>query len=111
MSAHPAAPLPIARFADWSGRDPSIIYFSGDSGNIVSRLSWSWTATQAVGHGTRGFNDCEPNCAEGHVTFAPETVTLSDPAGGQFTQGVEQDSGAGGMTMHFTLPSPYIDAS
>lgn len=102
---------PVAHFADWTGREPSIIYFSGDSGNIVSGLTWSWTATRAVGHGTWGYESCDPDCAQGTTAPYPAVVTLSGPVGGQFTKGVEQTSGPHAFTEHFTLPSTAIGAA
>lgn len=106
-----AGALPTASFADWTGREPTTIAFSGDATNIVSDLTWSWTATGATGHGTWTFESCDPNCAAGSQTPYPATVTLSDPVGGQFTRGVEQTSGPYGSTNDFTLPSRFIDAS
>lgn len=103
--------LPKAVFAGWTGRRPSTIAFSGDSTNIVSGLTWSWTSTTAVGHGTWTFESCDPNCAAGASTPYPATVTLSDPVGGEFTKGIEQTSGPHGSTYDFTLPSAFINAS
>lgn len=110
-SVHPTADLPVAHFSNWTGRDPTIIYFSGDSGNIVSGLTWSWTPTQAVGHGTWGYESCDPNCAQGTVTPYPAVVTLSGAVGGQFTKGVETTSGPHGFTQNFTLPNTSVGAS
>jgi hypothetical protein len=110
-SASPTIDLPVAHFANWTGRSPSDIYFSSDSGNIVSGLNWSWTATQAVGHGTWGYESCNPSCAQGGSTPYPAVVTLSGAAGGQFTRGVEQTSGPHGGSFDFVLPSADIGAS
>ncbi|HEY5335563.1 MAG TPA: hypothetical protein VIJ71_06030 [Mycobacteriales bacterium] len=110
-SASPTAGLPVVHFANWTGRNPSIIYFSADSGNIVSGLTWSWTATQAVGHGTWGYESCNPSCAQGGSTPYPAVVTLSGAAGGQFTKGVEETSGPHGGSFDFVLPSADIGAS
>jgi hypothetical protein len=107
----PANDLPLAHFASWNGRDPSVIYFSGDSGNIVTALTWSWTATQAVGRGTWGYESCDPSCAQGTTTPYPAVVTLSGAVRGQFTKGVEQTSGPHGFTEDFTLPNASIGAS
>ncbi len=106
-----AATLPIAKFRTWSGIKPSTIYFSGDAGNIVSGITWSWTADSAVGQGTWGYDDCNPNCAQGHVTYYPTTVKLSAVAGGQFTQLVEIQTGPYAHTLTYTLPSTFIDAA
>jgi hypothetical protein len=43
-------------------------------------MTWStWSGTEAVGTGTYKLNDCEPNCAGGHVYPVPVVVTLSQP--------------------------------
>jgi hypothetical protein len=37
----------------FAGREPSLIDFRGDAGNVVTDITWSsWTGTQAVGKGT-----------------------------------------------------------
>ena len=107
-----AAALPIARFSGWSGIKPSTIYFSGDAGNIVSGIEWSvWASDVAIGQGRWGYDDCNPNCAQGHVTDYPTTVRLSNVSGGQFTQVVEIQTGPYAHTQTFTLPSTFIGAS
>ena len=53
---------------------------SGDSTAFLFHMTWStWTGTEAVGTGTYKLNDCEPNCAGGHVYPVPVMVTLSQP--------------------------------
>ena len=106
-----AAALPTATFGSWNGRSPSVIYFSGDSSNIVDHLTWSWTATEAVGNGTWTYESCVPDCATGPTAPYPASVTLSDPMGGQFTRGVERTTGPHAFTSTFTLPSRFITAS
>jgi hypothetical protein len=105
------AALPIARFSNWNGVKPSVIYFSGDAGNIVSGITWSsWTGDSAVGQGMWGYDDCNPNCAQGHVTNYPTTVKLSAVVGGQFTQLVEIQTGPYAHTLPYTLPSGFVGA-
>lgn len=80
----PVLYIPPSPFGGYSGRYPTTIAFSGDSGNIVSGISWtSWGPQEAVGHGTWTYQDCVPNCAAGSQTPYPATLTLSDPGGGQ----------------------------
>jgi hypothetical protein len=53
---------------------------SGDSTAFLFHMTWStWSGTEAVGTGTYKLNDCEPNCAGGHVYPVPVVVTLSQP--------------------------------
>jgi hypothetical protein len=107
-----ASTLPIATFSNWSGVKPGTIYFSGDAGNIVSSITWStWTSDSATGQGTWGYDDCNPNCAQGHVTNYPTTVKLSGASGRQFTQLVEIQTGPFAHTLTYTLPSTFIGAS
>jgi len=104
--------VPTATFGSWTGTEPTIVYFSGDSGNIVSGLTWtSWTSQSATGHGSWGYENCDPNCAQGTVTPYPATISLSDPVGGRFTQVTETQSGPYGSTLNFTLPDPSLSAS
>lgn len=89
----------------WTGTEPDIIYFSGDSGNIVNNISWtSWNVDSALGHGTWSYDDCVPDCAQGTVTEYPATLMLSNPSGGQFTSLTEVQTGSHGNTYTFTLP-------
>ena len=62
-------------------RPSEIILPCADHGVGVSHIAWkSWTATDAIGIGTLYYNDCTPNCAEGHFHHVPNTViTLSVP--------------------------------
>jgi hypothetical protein len=90
---------------------PRIIYFSGDAGNIVSGIVWSsWTTGSAAGQGLWGYDDCNPNCAQGRVTNYPTTVNLSAVSHGQFTQITEIQTGPYAHTLTYTLPSTYIGA-
>jgi hypothetical protein len=53
---------------------------SGDSTAFLWNMTWrTWTTVDAVGTGTEKLDDCEPNCAAGHVYSVPVTVTFSDP--------------------------------
>ena len=59
-----------------------------------------------MGHGSWGYESCDPNCAQGSVTPYPTTISLSDPVSGRFTQVTETQSGPHGNTFNFTLPEP-----
>jgi hypothetical protein len=53
---------------------------SGDSTAFLSRMRWTtWSGTEAVGTGTYKLDDCNPNCAAGHVYPVATVVTLSQP--------------------------------
>jgi hypothetical protein len=65
-----------------------IVLACADYNTILEALHWtSWTAASATAVGTLVYNDCTPNCAEGHFHHVPGTrVTLTVPArstGGQ----------------------------
>ena len=78
----------------WSGIRPTTIGFSGDGGNIVTRIHWnSWTQTGAVGTGTSDIQGCVPNCAQGSETPVSTKVTFSKPINGHFTKVIEVRAG------------------
>ena len=53
---------------------------SGDSTTFLANMKWTtWSGTEAVGTGTYKINDCQPNCAAGHVYPVATVVTLSQP--------------------------------
>jgi hypothetical protein len=58
-----------------------IVLACADYNAILESLHWtSWTATSATAVGTFVYNDCTPNCAEGHFHHVPGTrVTLTVP--------------------------------
>jgi hypothetical protein len=48
-----------------------------DNGIGLQNMRWtSWTAKLASGYGTERENDCQPNCAEGHVHHYPVLAVL-----------------------------------
>jgi len=60
--------------------EPSQITASADGAAYVKNLTWAgWGAATATGTGTMEADNCVPNCAEGHDTAYPATVTLTDP--------------------------------
>jgi hypothetical protein len=92
--AHKPRALPKLIVGTYSGIKPQVIAFSGDSGNIVTKIKWKrWNQTTAVGHGTSNLQGCVPNCAQGSETPVAATVTLSKPRKGHFTKIVEVRAG------------------
>jgi hypothetical protein len=48
-----------------------------DAGIGLQGLRWtSWTPKLASGYGTEWENDCQPNCAEGHIHHYPVVTVL-----------------------------------
>ena len=87
--AQPAAQVPVLDVSadGYSGIKPGEIGFSGDGGYIVTGIVWSsWGPHEADGTGTSNIQGCVPDCAAGSETPYPDTIVLSDPQGGQFTQ-------------------------
>jgi serine/threonine protein kinase len=100
----PAA-LPLLTVGSYTGMKPTEIAYSGDSTNIVSKITWSsWTATGATGQGTTDMNSCNPNCAQAPPSIVPATVTLSDPVDGKFTKMTETRDG---FTSTYTYPDNW----
>jgi hypothetical protein len=62
---------------------------SGDSTAFLFQMTWTaWSGTVAVGLGTYRLNDCEPNCATGHVYSVSTQVILSQPVKACFPSGI-----------------------
>jgi hypothetical protein len=55
-----------------------------DGGEVLQGLEWAtWTATSATAVGTLVYNDCAPDCADGHDHSVADTqVTLRTPVPG-----------------------------
>lgn len=84
---------------------PTTVYFSGDSTNIVDKVTWTtWGPAGAVGHGTWGQESCVPNCASGSVTDVATTLTLGSPVAGHFTTMTER---AGSYDRTYTYPADW----
>ena len=108
----PTTTLPTATLGQWTGIEPRLIQFSGDAGNIVNNIEWSsWNNLGAVGEGEWGSDNCNPDCAQGTVTYYPTTITLSLPSDGRFTELTEDQSGPFGFTFVFALPGSTFRAS
>jgi hypothetical protein len=77
--------------------------------NVIMNITWSeWSQNQAVGNGQQELNNCQPDCAQGQVTWEPVTITLSDaqPAEGSsggyaFTQITEADQNGNGVNAQY----------
>ena len=53
---------------------------SGDSTAFLFRMTWTtWSGAKAVGAGNYKLDDCNPDCAGGHVYSVATVVTLSQP--------------------------------
>ena len=53
---------------------------SGDSTAFLFRMTWTtWSGAEAVGTGSYKLDDCNPDCAGGHVYSVATVVTLSQP--------------------------------
>ena len=60
--------------------EPSIITSSADGAVYIKDLTWTgWGTATAKGTGTMEADNCKPNCAEGHDTAYPATVTVTRP--------------------------------
>jgi hypothetical protein len=62
----------------------AIVLTCADGGEVLQGLEWvTWTATSATAVGTLVYNDCTPDCADGHDHSVPGTkVTLTAPVHG-----------------------------
>jgi len=88
---------------------PAEIDFSGDSTNVVTKITWtSWTATEASGSGTSDIDSCNPNCAQAPPSLVPTTITLSAPVDGKFTKMVETRNGS---SVSFTYPGNWPEGA
>jgi len=92
-AATPPVSTPDVRLGTFAGQKPTTIVFGADAGNVVSHLTWTWGATEAVGHGQWGYLSCNPDCASSVPVYYPATITLTDPVGGYFTEISEQTTG------------------
>jgi hypothetical protein len=53
---------------------------SGDSTAFLFHMTWpTWSGSVALGIGTYKLDDCNPDCAGGHVYSVATVVTLSQP--------------------------------
>ena len=53
---------------------------SGDSTAFLFHMTWTtWSGSEAVGTGSYKLDDCNPDCAGGHVYSVATVVTLSQP--------------------------------
>jgi hypothetical protein len=86
--------VPELVVGSYSGRYPSLIGFSADAGDIVTKIHWtSWSDSKAVGTGISDIDDCVPDCAEAPIDEVLTRLTLSDPKDGHFTVITERRAG------------------
>jgi hypothetical protein len=58
--------------------EPAQLLTSGDGSGYVRAVTWSdWGDPTASGAGTLEIDNCRPNCAQGHFTGYPATITVS----------------------------------
>jgi DNA-directed RNA polymerase specialized sigma24 family protein len=59
---------------------PANVWLSGDSTYQLENMTWQvWSSSEAIGTGTAGINDCQPNCAGGHLYHVPVRAVFSRP--------------------------------
>ena len=62
---------------------PAEFTASCDSSILVKQATWSeWDSTRAIGSGTVGFDNCEPNCATGKFAYYRVTMQFTQPVPG-----------------------------
>jgi serine/threonine protein kinase len=99
------AQVPVLTVGSYTGMKPTEIAYSGDSTNVVTKITWSsWTAAGATGQGTSDIDSCNPSCAQAPPSLVPTTVTLSDPVNGKFTKMTETRNG---FTSTYTYPDNW----
>jgi hypothetical protein len=58
-------------------KPPSISYYGGHQ--FIAHIRWTtYGGALALGKGDYSLDDCDPSCAEGHYTYTPVTVRLTD---------------------------------
>jgi len=102
-SPPPVAGSPVLRIGNWAGREPTMLEFDADGGDILSNLRWTWDKTQALGRGESSINTCIPDCAGGARMPVRAYILLSHPVDGQFTRLTESQ---GGYISHQAFPPP-----
>lgn len=81
-STSPSLPV-VYGFAGASGwQDPGIqppvVYFGAGGSLLIHGLRWaSWGDRQAIAHGSRWADSCDPSCAAGKYAKVPAELTLS----------------------------------
>jgi hypothetical protein len=60
------------------GIQPSSVDFGAGGSLMIRGLRWaSWGKQQAIAHGSRWADSCDPNCAAGKLAKVPAELTLS----------------------------------
>ena len=56
----------------------SVTQFCGDGGAGVTNIKWStWGSSSAKGTGTYYINGCDPDCADGKISYSKVNLSLS----------------------------------
>jgi len=107
-SPHPAA-LPVIIVGNYTGKKPTRITFKASSGNVVTDIAWTWTATGATGSGRSDIGVCFSTCVKAPLNVVATTIVLSHPVHGRFTELSETRAGT---TVIYDYPAPWpISAS
>ncbi len=106
---------PLLVTGSYSGWRPTIITLGATE--ALDDLTWStWNTSRAVAAGIMPANDCSPDCAEGHITNVPVTVTLGSTTdasaidGGHYTTLRVTDQN-GGALVYSTNTDDLVGAS
>lgn len=80
VAAAPADQVRVTNCTSAQYKPRTLVITCGDAGILLQKLRWSsWTRTRASGSGVEAVNDCNPDCAAGHLHRTPAAVTLSRP--------------------------------
>jgi hypothetical protein len=81
-SSSPSLPVVygFAGASGWQhpGIQPPAVYFGAGGSLLIRGLSWaSWGDQQAIAHGSRWADNCDPTCATGKYAKVPAELTLA----------------------------------
>lgn len=91
---------------------PTSLHNGADARNLIYEITWAyWTASGALGHGTRCADPAGTACIGPNTRQIPTTLTLSRPVNGQFTRIDETFTSIQGAPVHnsaTTADYPYL---
>jgi len=68
VAAAPADQVRVTNCTSAQYKPRTLVITCGDAGILLQKLRWtSWTRTRASGSGVEAVNDCNPDCAAGHL--------------------------------------------